>query len=174
MCVCLSVCNGSGKFRTRLVTHDLHTYTLYYVCVITSGRTRGAEGWSTEAPKQTLSGTTAKAYAFGEQQLKQMQPGCSSVWPCETSAHQRHYRTIYLVMVKDWVKKWCESHFVKGQSHTLSLSYWSRPHSKWRCHRLLSLAIYLRSTNMCWQQKIARIIKLLVERSALVIWSLDG
>ena len=56
--MCLSVCNGSGKFRgrTTVVMHDLRTYyTLYCVWVITSGWTQGAwtqlgssswSGWS--------------------------------------------------------------------------------------------------------------------------------
>ena len=43
-------------------------------------------------------GTTAtEADAVGEEQLKQTQSGCSSVWPRETSAHQRHYSTRWLV-----------------------------------------------------------------------------
>jgi len=48
MCVCLSVCAcvkevGSSGGGIIVVTHDLCTdYTLYWVCVITSGRTRGA------------------------------------------------------------------------------------------------------------------------------------
>ena len=44
-CVCVRLCaraciNGSGKYGggTRLVKHDLCTYTLYSMCVITSRR----------------------------------------------------------------------------------------------------------------------------------------
>ena len=57
--VCVSVCVtevGSSGSVTRLVMHDIHTYTLYYVCVITSGRTRGA---AAEALKQTQSGNSS-------------------------------------------------------------------------------------------------------------------
>ena len=41
--------------------------------------------------------------------------------------------------VKDWVQKWCKSHLVMCHLHILGLSYWSRPHSKWRSNRLLHL-----------------------------------
>ena len=43
MYVCVSVCNRSGSLwgGTTVAMHDLRTYTLFYVRVITSGHTRG-------------------------------------------------------------------------------------------------------------------------------------
>ena len=84
-CLCVCVYNRSGKLRgrTEVVTCNFRTYyTLYCVCVITSGR---------------LQGEAAEADTIREQQLKQTQSGCSLAWPCETSARQRHYSTMLLV-----------------------------------------------------------------------------
>ena len=64
MCVCVTEV-GSSRSRTTAVTHDFNTYyTLYCMCVITSGRIRGATG---------------EEDAVGEQQLiqKRTQLGCS-------------------------------------------------------------------------------------------------
>ena len=62
------------------MTCDLRTYTLYCVCVITSGCTRGAAAEENAIGKQQLAteaGTIGKqqaeAGAIGEQQLKQTQ-----------------------------------------------------------------------------------------------------
>ena len=67
VCVCVSVCvcNRSGKFRGQDYgsDHDLRTYTLYCVGMITRGRTRGA---------------AAEEDAVGEQQLEQTHSECSS------------------------------------------------------------------------------------------------
>jgi len=46
-----------------------------------SGHNQGAASWSGYSQ-----GTIAEADEVGEQQLKRMQSGCISVWPCETSA----------------------------------------------------------------------------------------
>jgi len=62
--------------------------TLYRVCVITSGRTRVAA-----AEEDAFREQQAEADAVVEQQLKRMQSGRNSVWPCKTSARQRHYHT---------------------------------------------------------------------------------
>ena len=93
MSVCLCVTElGSSGGGTTVVTCNLHTYyTLYCVCDnkrthLRSSSWRG-HNW----------GTAAEADAVGEQQLEQTQLGCSSVWPHETSARQRHYRTRLLV-----------------------------------------------------------------------------
>jgi len=43
MCVCVCVTEvGSSGGGTIVVTQDIHTYTSYCICVITSERTRGA------------------------------------------------------------------------------------------------------------------------------------
>ena len=95
-CLCLPVRNGSGKFGGRNYTTVVicdPSYLICFVCnmsdvlcvhdaSITSGRNRG---------------TAAEADAVREQQLKRTQLGLRSVWPRETSAHQRHYRTRLLV-----------------------------------------------------------------------------
>jgi len=55
------------------------------MCVITSGRTWGAAGWR------------GSSQGLGKQQLKWTQSGRSLVWPCKSSACQRHRRTRLLV-----------------------------------------------------------------------------
>ena len=84
VCVCLSVCAcvkevGNSGGGIIVVTHDLCTYyTLYWVCVITSGRTRGV---AAEQDAVRWRGHNWGAASWS---------GRSSAWPCETSAHQRH------------------------------------------------------------------------------------
>jgi len=66
MCVCVRAYVtevGCSRGGTRLVMHNLHTCTLYCVCVTTSGHNQGE---------------VAVADAVGEQQLKQTQLGSSS------------------------------------------------------------------------------------------------
>jgi len=78
--------DGSGKFggRTTVVTCTfvlkILQYTLYCVCVITSGRTRGTAAEENAIGKQqlateadTIGKQQAEAGAIGEQQLKQTQ-----------------------------------------------------------------------------------------------------
>ena len=75
VCVCVRVCDRSGRSVGRLGKCDLHTYyTLYCVCMITSGCNRGAA-----AEKRTQSGSrswsgynrgaAAEANTIGEQQI---------------------------------------------------------------------------------------------------------
>ena len=70
---------GSSGGGTTVVTCDLRTYmyTLYCVCVITSGHTRGAAAEENAIGKQqlateadTIGKQQAEAGAIGEQQLK--------------------------------------------------------------------------------------------------------
>ena len=78
----------SSGGRTTVVMHNFLAYcTLYCMCVITGWCQRGT--------------AAAEADAVEEQQLKRMQSGHSSVWPRETSAHQRHYCTGLLCI---WVQ----------------------------------------------------------------------
>ena len=85
-----------------MLMRDLRTYyTLYCVCMITSGHTRGAVAeedavreqqlkWtqlgSSKLKRMQLGGKAAEVYAVEEQQLKRMQSGRSSLSPHETSA----------------------------------------------------------------------------------------
>jgi len=120
VCVCLCVCLcvtevGSSGDRTTVVTYNLHNYTLYCVCVITSMQTHvRSSSWRGHSW-----GTVSEADAVGEQQLKQMQLGWSSAWPHETTACQRHYHTRLLVRQG---RRLCQSHAdmmeVRPQKHT--------------------------------------------------------
>ena len=71
LCVCVCVCvhYGSGMFGggTRLVMHDLHTYTLYCACIITSEHNHRAAAEGDVIREQQL-----KRTQIGEQQLKRM------------------------------------------------------------------------------------------------------
>ena len=74
---------------------DTSSYTLYCVWVLTSGRTQGAAAeedavgeHGEQQPKRTQSGSS---------KLKWTQSGHSLVWPRETCARQRLYRTRLLV-----------------------------------------------------------------------------
>jgi len=97
------VSNRSGKFTgsgTTVVTHNLCTYTLYCMCVM----------WTHSRSSNTVR----------EQQLDRTQSGHSLVWPCKTSACQRHYRTRRL---ERWSRGLCQTHTdvvneVKPQKHT--------------------------------------------------------
>ena len=58
--MCLAVCNGSGKFGGRDYSgeRDICThYTLYCMCVLTSGRTRGAAAEEDAVEEQQLKWT---------------------------------------------------------------------------------------------------------------------
>jgi len=59
MRMCLAVRNGSGKFGGRDYSseRDLCTYTLYCMCVLTSGRTKGAAAEDVIVEEQYLKRT---------------------------------------------------------------------------------------------------------------------
>ena len=101
VCVCPYVTEaGSLRGGTTVVTNDLCTYyTQYYVLRVRDNKQMHfrSSSWSghnqrTASWNGYSQGIVAEADEVGEQQLKRTQSGHSSVWPCETSTHQRHYR----------------------------------------------------------------------------------
>ena len=102
----MEVHGNFGGWDYTVVMGNLHT--LYCMCVITSGRTRGVAAeenavgdlGSSSCSRHNRGaasscghnqGTGVEMDAVGEQQLKQTQSGHSSVQPRKTSARQRHY-----------------------------------------------------------------------------------
>ena len=102
-----SYCKGS--FITQKYTHPTNQNNIYVassmhndeicsvcvgllylvLCLHDNKQTHSSSsGWSGHNR-----GTAAEADAVGEQQLERTQLGCSSVWPCKTSACQRNYHT---------------------------------------------------------------------------------
>ena len=93
---------SGSRGRTTFVTCDLHTYTLWGVCmcVITSGRT-----WGSAAEEDAVGEQQLKRTQLGSSKLKGTRSGNSSGNKCswgaarlsETNARQRHYCTRLLV-----------------------------------------------------------------------------
>jgi len=83
VCVCPYVTEaGSLRGGTTVMTRDLRTYyTRYYVLRVRDNKKMHPRSSSWSGYSQ---GTVAEADEVRQQQLKRMQSGCISVWPCET------------------------------------------------------------------------------------------
>jgi len=97
MCECVGVLQKWGG--TTLVTCDLlFYYTLYCACTMTSKHNRGAAD---------------EVDAITEQQMNRTQLGNSWVWPRETSARKRHYRTRVMVCQRRGLR---QTHYEGGET----------------------------------------------------------